>query len=287
MAGIGLALALGNPFPSQTKRMTPLLLQVSIVGLGAGMDLGVVGRVGAQGVLYTAVGITFTLLMGWGLGRLLKTDRETSLLISVGTAICGGSAIAAMAPVIRAKNSAVSVALATVFILNASALLFFPGLGRFFDLDEQQFGLFSALAVHDTSSVVGTAMRYGPRALEIATTVKLARALWIIPVPLFVGMLWNRSEKERPEQKAKRPWFILGFLATAALVTWVPELRGAGEWVVVVARRALVVTLFLIGSGLTRETLKSVGVRPFAQGLLLWAIVAAATLAAIRAGWIA
>lgn len=284
-AGVAFALAFGNPDRARTSRVTPLLLQLSIVGLGAGMDLIVVGRVGVHGIVYTALGIGLALGLGWVLGRLLETDRETSLLVSVGTAICGGSAIAALAPVIRARDQSVSVALATVFILNASALLFFPALGHAVGLDERHFGLFSALAVHDTSSVVGTAMQYGPEALTVATTVKLARALWIIPVTLAIGFLRNRRETG-PAKKAKRPWFILGFLAAAAIVTLIPGLHPAGDFIATVARRTLVLSLFLIGSGLTRETLKAVGPRPFVQGVLLWALVAGGTLAAIQAQWI-
>jgi uncharacterized integral membrane protein (TIGR00698 family) len=285
-AGAAFSLALGNPLEAKTKRLAPLFLQLSIVGLGAGMDLGVVGRVGAQGIAYTAVGILGTLAVGRILGRVLATDGDTSLLLSVGTAICGGSAIAAVAPVIRAKNESVSVALATVFLLNASALLFFPALGHAVGLDQRQFGLFSALAVHDTSSVVGTSMQYGAEALGIATTVKLARALWIVPVTLAVGWLTARRGGGPATGGAKRPWFILGFLLAAALVTWVPATAQAGGLVATVARRSLVLTLFLLGAGLTRTTLKSVGPRPLVQGVALWAIVGSATLGSVLMGWI-
>jgi uncharacterized integral membrane protein (TIGR00698 family) len=284
--GAAFSLLLGNPLEGRTKRLATLLLQISIVGLGAGMDLGVVGRVGAQGIAYTAIGILGTLAVGRLLRGLFATDGETSLLLSVGTAICGGSAIAAVAPVIRARHESVSVALATVFLLNASALLFFPWLGHSFGLDQRQFGLFSALAVHDTSSVVGTSMQYGVQALSIATTVKLARALWIVPVTLGIGWISARKKGGPAAQKAKRPWFILGFLAAAALVTWVPALGQVGFVLAAGARRALVLTLFLIGAGLTRSTLKSVGPRPLFQGIALWLVVGSATLTGILAGWI-
>ena len=178
------------------------------------------------------------------------------MLVTVGTAICGGSAIAAVAPVIRAKNHDVSVALATVFFLNAVALFIFPPIGHHFGLGQRQFGVWSALAIHDTSSVVGAAMQYGARALEIATTIKLTRALWIVPVTLIIGMLWNRGTEAKGKGKAKRPWFILGFLAAAAIVTLIPVLKPAGHDVFVGAQRSLVVTLFLIGSGLSREALQ-------------------------------
>lgn len=284
--GITFALTIGNPFPAETKRFTPLLLQFSVVGLGAGMDLAVIGRVGLQGLGYTAAGIALTLVIGWVIGRAFKTETETSILLNVGTAICGGSAISAVAPVIRAQSHSISISLATVFLLNASALVIFPWLGHLAGLDQAQFGLFSALAVHDTSSVVGTAMQYGPEALAVATTVKLARALWIVPVALLIGFLWTRAGRENSGQSAKKPWFILGFLIAAALVTWVPGAHGPGLWVAVVAKRALVVTLYLIGAALTRANLRAVGLKPFAHAITLWILVSAVTLIAVRSGWI-
>jgi len=185
------------------------------------------------------------------------------------------------------RSHDVSVALATVFFLNAVALFIFPGIGHRVGLDQTQFGLWSSLAIHDTSSVVGAAMQYGARALEIATTVKLTRALWIVPVTLLIGSLWKSSgDGEQGRQKVKRPWFILGFLAAAALVTWVPALKPAGHVVFRGAQRSLVVTLFLIGGGLSRAALATVGQRPLVQGFLLWIIMASATLGAILMGWI-
>jgi uncharacterized integral membrane protein (TIGR00698 family) len=217
---------------------------------------------------------------------LIRIERDTSLLVTVGTAICGGSAIAAIAPAIRAKSHEVSVALATVFFLNAVALFIFPWIGHYFSLSQAQFGVWSALAIHDTSSVVGAAMQYGARALEIATTIKLTRALWIVPVTLVVGMVWNRGNPDAPAGKATRPWFILGFLGAAALVTWVPALKPAGHVVFVGAQRSLVVTLFLIGSGLSRAALQVVGRRPLIQGFVLWVLMGTGTLGAILLGWI-
>lgn len=286
MAGIALALTLGNPYPLTTARAITPLLQISVIGLGAGMNLVEVGRAGVHGFFYTVVGITVTVSVGLTMGWLLRTERDTSLLVTVGTAICGGSAIAAVAPVIRAKHHDVSVALATVFFLNAVALFIFPPLGHHFGLGQRQFGVWSALAIHDTSSVVGAAMQYGARALEIATTIKLTRALWIVPVTLVIGMLWNRGSDEKGAGKAKRPWFILGFVAAAAIVTWVPALKPAGHGVFVGAQRSLVVTLFLIGSGLSRQALQVVGRRPLIQGFLLWVIMGSGTLVAILLGWI-
>lgn len=286
--GIILALVFGNPYSVQAKKMTHKLLAISVVGLGAGMNLGVIGKVGLEGVGYTIIGIFLALTIGTLLGRLLKTPTDTSLLITVGTAICGGSAIAAVAPVIKAKHDEVSVSLGTVFMLNAAALFIFPWIGHHLDLSQSQFGLWSALAIHDTSSVVGATLQYGKEALEIGTTVKLARALWIIPVAMLIGFIRskqkNQSDKEENNQKAKRPWFILGFIIAAALVTWIPSLVPAGHVVEGIAKKLMVLTLFLIGSTLTRETIKSVGIKPFIQGIALWIIMATGSLAAIYFG---
>ncbi|HVK59976.1 MAG TPA: putative sulfate exporter family transporter [Bdellovibrionales bacterium] len=289
VGGILIALAFGNPYVEKTRALTPRMLSLSVIGLGAAMNLLVVARVGAQGFVYTAIGITFAIVVGTLLGRFLKTETNTSLLITVGTAICGGSAIAALAPTIRAKSHEITVALATVFLLNALGLLIFPPLGHHFGLDQIQFGLWSALAIHDTSSVVGSAIQYGPQALEVGTTVKLARALWIVPVTFAVGYFAQQANSQNSDgskPKTKKPWFILGFLIAAAIVTWIPMLQPTGEIVASVARRTLVVTLFLIGAGFSRETLKKVGARPFIQGIVLWITVASLTLAAILAGWI-
>ncbi len=288
MAGVALALILGNPLLAKTKNLTPHLLSLSIIGLGFGMNLLVVGKVGFQGIGYTVISIAFVFASGFALGRLFKIERGTSLLITVGTAICGGSAIAAVSPVIRAKSHETSVALGTVFMLNAVALLIFPAIGHHFNLSQAQFGLWAALAIHDTSSVVGAASHYGPQALEIATTVKLARALWIVPVALVIG--WLRSRESPTDEvgkgKFKKPWFILGFLLAAALVTFVPTLLQAGHSIEAVARQLLVVTLFLIGASMTRETLKAVGFRPFFQAVLLWLLISVGTLTALLMGWL-
>ena len=282
--GVLAALLFGNPYVARTRVLTPLLLQLSVAGLGAGIDLAIVARAGVKGFGYTVVGISLTLATGLLIGRLLGTPRDTSTLITVGTAICGGSAIAAVAPTIRAREAEVSISLATVFLLNAVGLVVFPPIGRFFHLGQTEFGLFAALAIHDTSSVVGAALQYGKQALEVATTVKLARALWIVPLALAIGALRAREGGEAGEAKVKKPWFILGFVALSALVTWMPALQPAGALLAGGARRALVVTLFLIGSGLTRKALASVGVRPLVQGVLLWLVTASATLGAILAG---
>lgn len=285
VAGIAVALTVGNPWPAQTKRWTPRLLQASVVGLGAGMDLLVVLKVGMHGIVWTVAGIALAIAGGLLLARALSVPRDVGILITVGTAICGGSAIAAVAPVIRAKDDDVSVSLATVFLLNSVGLLLFPILGHAFALDQPRFGLWAALAIHDTSSVVGAARQYGDEALRIATTVKLARALWIVPVALAAGA-WRARQKDAVPgaPKAKRPWFIAGFLLAAALVTFVPALAPAGHVVFLVARQLLVLTLFLIGAGLSRGALRTVGARPLLHGVLLWILVGATSLAAIASG---
>jgi len=285
--GVVFALLFNRPAPAFARRWTTPLLQASVVGLGAGMDLGVIARVGVRGVGYTAVGIVVTLLLTLVVAMLLRTDPTISLLVGVGTAICGASAIAAVAPVIRAKSSQTSVALAVVFCLNAVALVVFPQVGHAVGLSPGLFGLWSAVAIHDTSSVVGAAMTFGPQALEVATTVKLARTLWIIPVALAAGYLpLAQGSAEGPKAKRKWPWFIVGFVLAAGAATYVPGLNAPGALVAIGARHLLVLTLFLVGSALSRSALREVGWRPLALGLLLWMAVAGGSVAAIHSGWI-
>lgn len=287
--GLGLAVAVtvGNPFLVRIKNITHRLLAVSIVGLGFGMDLVAIGHTGLHGLQYTVLGLAFTFALGTLLGLLFKTPKNTSLLLTVGTGICGGSAIAATAPVIGARHEEVVVALGTVFMLNAVALLTFPSLGHFFHLTEGQFGLWCALSIHDTSSVVGATMQYGPFALAVGATIKLARALWIVPVALLIGVVRQRTESATsPKSKFKVPWFIVGFVAAAALVTFVPPLQPVGAIIEIACRRLMVLTLFFIGSSLTPETIKQVGVRPFFQGVVLWATMSILTLTAILSGWL-
>jgi uncharacterized integral membrane protein (TIGR00698 family) len=284
--GIVFSLLLGNPYLDVTRRYSQRLLQFSIIGLGAGMNLAVVGFESLHGIGYTVVGITATMLIGLTTGKWLKIKPNTSLLITIGTAICGGSAIAAIAPVIRAKPQEISVALAIVFFLNAAALFIFPPLGHYFNLTQPQFGLWSALAIHDTSSVIGAAMHYGHRSVEIATTVKLARALWIFPLALLIGVIESRKHQQEDLQKPRFPLFILGFLLAAALVTWVPTLQSTGILLCALAKRTLVITLFLIGSTFTHSALKTVGIKPFIQGFALWITMASITLIALLGGYI-
>lgn len=280
LAGIILASTLENPFTDFTKKHTSTLLQISVVGLGAGMNLKVVGVVGAQGIGYTITGITFTAIVGYFLAKLLKTPDTLSALITIGTGICGGSAIAATGPILKADHEDMSISLGVVFILNALALFIFPPIGHAFSLDQHQFGIWSALAIHDTSSVVGAAMQYGKEALELATTVKLARALWIIPVSLLLAFFM------KSKSKIKMPWFIFGFILVAALVTWIPQLSSIGHSVSDFSKKLLVLTLFFIGLNLNINSIKKVGLKPLLLGVFLWIIVGSSTLLAIKLNWI-
>lgn len=279
-AGLVFGLSVGNPWENTTSTWSRRLLQSSVVGLGFGMNLPVILQTGKDAFLYTAISISFTMLAGWLLGRLFRTPQRTSTLISFGTAICGGSAIAAMAPVIKAEGKETGVALATVFTLNSIALILFPPLGHLLGMGQQQFGLWSALAIHDTSSVVGAAAAYGGLALAIGTTVKLTRALWIMPSALLAAWL------TKSEGKARFPLFIIGFIAAAAIKTALPQFEPLWHPLNSIAKQSLVVTLFLIGSGLTREVLAKTGIKPLAQGVTLWIIVSVSSATAILLGWI-
>jgi len=279
-AGLAYGLLLTHPYHLDSKRLAKFLLQASVVCLGFGMNLGEVIKVGSSGFLYTAVGISFALALGWLLGRLLQVQKTQSFLIAAGTAICGGSAIAALGPVTEANDEEMAVSLGTVFVLNSVALLIFPTIGAAMHLSQTQFGLWSALAIHDTSSVVGAAAKYGAVALAIGTTVKLARALWIVPVALITAAV--RKSKTR----IHLPWFILYFCIAAVMSSYVPQLHPAYTEAYRLGKLGLAVTLFLIGTGISRETLKQVGVRPMVQGVLLWIVVAGLSLFAIAKGFI-
>lgn len=278
VAGISYALLFGQPAPQRVQRATKSLLQASVVGLGFGMNLRQVLSAGAHGFAYTALGIGFTLLLGRLLGRRLRVAANTSYLVSVGTAICGGSAIAAVGPIVGAAQEEMSVALGTVFLLNSLALLVFPPIGRALGLSQAQFGLWAALAIHDTSSVVGAAVKYGAGALAVGTTVKLARALWIVPVSVAT------AARRRSGAKIRYPWFILFFALAAGAASALPSLTFAWTSLSAAAKAGLTLTLFLIGTGISRATLAKVGPRPLAQGLALWLVVGTGTLALIRAG---
>lgn len=276
--GLFIAFFVGHPFLHLNHKATHLLLQVSVVGLGFGMDAASTLRAGREGLLFAVASIAGTLGFGLLLGRIFKIEKKTSLLISGGTAICGGSAIAALSPVIRAEERQVSVAIGTVFVLNSAALFLFPVIGHFLHLSQNQFGLWSAIAIHDTSSVVGAAGRYGPEALQIATTVKLARALWIIPVSLVVAFFFRDRQSTRA--KIRIPWFIGLFIIAILLNTWVP-VPAMSHAIVGASHAGLTLTLFLIGSGLSMQVLKNTGVKPLLQGIILWALISVTTLWAI------
>jgi len=276
--GSFIALFVGHPFLHLNHKATRLLLQVSVVGLGFGMDAASTLRAGREGLLFAIASIAGTLGFGLLLGRIFKIEKKTSLLISGGTAICGGTAIAALSPVVRADERQVSVALGTVFILNSAALFLFPVIGHFLHLSQNQFGLWSAIAIHDTSSVVGAAGRYGPEALQIATTVKLARALWIIPVSLIVAFFFRDRRVTRA--KIRIPWFIGLFIVAILLNTWLP-VPALSHAIVGASHAGLTLTLFLIGSGLSMQVLKNTGVKPLLQGVILWALISVTTLWAI------
>lgn len=287
ISGIIFVFIFSNPYLEQTKKLTTHLLSLAVIGLGFGLNLEVISKVGMSGVGYTIVGISLTFLVGIILQKLLKTDADTSLLITAGTAICGGSAIAAVAPVIKAKPHQVSVALGTVFLLNALALVIFPSIGHFFNLTETQFGTWSALAVHDTSSVIGTTLKYGATALQVGTTLKLTRALWIIPMALIIEFTWNKNKhNDNNSTKAKKPWFILGFILAATLVSIFPEIRPFTHYLEISAKKIIILTLFLIGTNLNKESIKSVGAKPIFLGIGLWIFSATTTLIAILSGWI-
>ncbi len=285
LAGVAVGMAFGNPFAVASRSLSRKLLALSVVGLGAGMDLRIVERAGIDGVAYTVVGIAACLALGALLARVLRVGTNTGALISIGTAICGGSAIAAVAPALRAKEDEITVALATIFVLNAVALFVFPVVGHAVGLDQERFGLWAALAIHDTSSVVGAAMAYGPRALEVATTVKLARALWIVPVTMGVAAWVARRDRATGgapgarAAKTPRPWFIAGFLGAAALFTFLPAFRPIGHALSELSHHTMAATLFLIGASLTRPALRAVGARPMVQGVVLWVSVAGLSLA--------
>ncbi len=293
LAGILFAVTWGNPFSKITAKITSPLLGATIVGMGFGMNLTDVLRAGGNGFLYTLIGIVLGLGLGILLGKILKVSENTACLISVGTSICGGSAIAAAAPVLNAKPQDIAMASATVFTLNAVALWVFPAVGHLLEFSEVQFGYWAALGIHDTSSVVGASMAYGDEALEIGTTVKLARALWIVPVTILLTLFAAGGKKEKGI-KLRIPWFIPGFLAAAALVTWLPDLippaaeftAETGRAVKNISRYLMILTLFLIGANLNREKLRELGFRPVIQGVILWVILSLVWCTAIYFGWV-
>lgn len=273
LLGIICAQLFDHPFMHLGHKVSALLLKTSVVGLGFGVNFNNAVKAGSDGFVATVVSIAFTLLLGYIFGKLFTVEKKTSYLISTGTAICGGSAIAAIAPVIDAEENEVSVAVGTIFVLNAIALLIFPEIGQLLHMTQHQFGLWSAIAIHDTSSVVGAASKYGHEALLVATTVKLARSLWILPLVMVSSFMFKSKIK-----KLKAPWFIAMFIGASLFHTYLPQFHPYTEFVVPLAKKALTVTLFMIGTGLSWTILKGVGYRPLVQGLLTWVAVSIVTL---------
>ena len=276
--GLAFALLCGQAYPKFNKKVSKKLLQYSVVGLGFGMNLHASLASGKEGMLFTIISVIGTMFIGMFIGRkLLKVNRDTSYLISSGTAICGGSAIAAVGPVIKAKDSDMSVALATIFVLNAIALFVFPVLGGWLGLTQQEFGTWAAIAIHDTSSVVGAGAAYGEEALQVATTIKLTRALWIIPLALVTSFIFKSEGR-----KVSIPWFILWFIVAILINTYVLDsMPEVGKAISGLARKGLIITMFFIGASLSTDVLKAVGVKPLVQGVLLWLVISIGSLAYI------
>lgn len=276
--GLAFALICGQAHPKFNKKTSKYLLQYSVVGLGFGMNLDSALASGKEGMEFTIISVIGTLLIGWFIGRkVLKLDRNTSYLISSGTAICGGSAIAAVGPVVKANDSEMSVALATIFILNAIALFIFPVIGHALGMSQHEFGTWAAIAIHDTSSVVGAGAAYGEEALKVATTIKLTRALWIIPMAFATSFIFKSKG-----QKISILWFIFFFVLAMIVNTYllgsIPELGSAINGL---ARKTLTITMFFIGASLSMDVVRSVGLKPLIQGILLWVVISCSTLAYI------
>lgn len=276
LMGLVVAQFIGHPYLHLNHKATHILLQFSVVGLGFGMNVNSAVKAGKEGILFTIISIFSTLLLGFLGGKLLKLEKKITFLIAAGTAICGGSAIAAISPVIKAEEKQISVALGTIFLLNAAALFLFPVIGNALGLSQTQFGIWCAIAIHDTSSVIGAAGKYGDHALEVATTVKLARALWILPLALFASFIFKNKKS-----KIKIPWFIGLFILAMVLNTYSVYVQQSSHYIVTISRSGLTLTLFLIGCGLSKKALQSVGLKPLVLGLVLWMLISAGSLIAV------
>ena len=274
--GLLLGFTVGNPYPKQSSKVSKYLLQFAVVGLGFGMNLHQSLQSGKEGMLFTIVSVIGVLTFGYWLGRKMLLDSKTSYLISSGTAICGGSAIAAVAPILKASPNQMSISLGTVFILNAIALFIFPPIGRLLELTQEQFGMWAAIAIHDTSSVVGAGDAYGAKALEVATMVKLTRALWIIPISIATTFFFKQKES-----KIKIPWFIFFFILAMIANTVFNLPQNISAFIGMLSKKGMTITLFLIGSGLSLKTLKSVGAKPLILGVSLWILIGVASLGGI------
>ena len=273
LLGLVFSLTFGSPFPLFNSKMSKYLLQVSVVGLGFGMNLFDSVKAGSDGMMFTLFSVVSVMFAGIMVGKWLRISNVSSYLIASGTAICGGSAIAAVGPIAKANESQMSVSLATIFVLNAIALFLFPVLGHWLHLTQHEFGMWAAIAIHDTSSVVGAGSVYGAEALKVATTVKLTRALWIIPLSIFTSFYFKSKGN-----RIVIPWFIFFFIFAMVLNTYIPIPTGITHGIVAVAKQALTLTLFFIGAGLSRSALKMVGVKPFILGVTLWFFIAIISL---------
>jgi len=283
IAGGALGLTAGNPYRNQTKSIAKWLLQASVVLLGFSMDIGKVAQEGRSGLVFSLISISSIFLLGWFLQRALKIRPVTGLLVSAGTAICGGSAIAAVSSVVDAPEEDVTVAVGTVFLLNAVALLAFPLVGRLLGLTQNQFGVWAGIAIHDIASVVGAGTAYGPESLDVATAVKLSRVIYLIPITLIAAW-WCRRNKGGEERNAIQiPWFVGLFLLASVFRSLSPAVAEASLSAKHVAAAGFALSLFQIGAALTKTTLKSVGIRPLALGSLLWLFISVASLIAVRA----
>ncbi len=276
--GLAFALLCGQAYPAFNKKVSKKLLQYSVVGLGFGMNLHASLASGGEGMAFTIISVAGTMIVGMLIGvKMLHLNRDTAYLVSSGTAICGGSAIAAVGPVIKARESDMSVALATIFVLNAVALFVFPVLGQWLGMSQQEFGMWAAIAIHDTSSVVGAGATYGEEALQVATTIKLTRALWIIPLALATSFIFKREGR-----RISIPWFILWFVVAIMLNTYLfASVPMIGQAISSLARKGLIITMFFIGASLSVDVLKSVGLKPLLQGILLWIVISVGSLAYI------
>ncbi len=278
LAGIIIAFTIGHPFIHLHHIAPKILLQIAVVGLGFGMNFYSAMEAGKQGVIITFCSVSAVMLIGLAIGIFFGLNRNIRVLISAGTAICGGSAIAAISPAIKAKEEEISVSLATVFILNAVGLLLFPVIGHWLEMDEHTFGFWTAIAIHDTSSVAGAGQTYGPEALQTALTVKIIRTLWLVPL-IFVITL----SRKKTSKKMTIPWFIFGFVAAMMINTYVPVVSQLTFMLSVFAKKLLIITLFLIGASLSRKNLKQVGFRPLLFGIILWILIAVVSLFVVRA----
>jgi uncharacterized integral membrane protein (TIGR00698 family) len=290
VGGIAFGFTVVHPYRKEASSLAKLLLQISVILIGFGINLQQVVHAGKSGFLYTAISICSAVVLGLLLGKLFKVGGKASYLITLGTAICGGSAIAAIAPIMDANEEEISVSMGTVFLLNSVALLLFPLIGWWLHLSQNQFGLWAALAIHDTSSVVGAAAKYGPQALAIGTTVKLARALWIVPVSLItaacMGRAARRGGRTAHQARVNVPWFIFLFVAASVLSTYLPRFIGTYLDLNRLGKAGLTATLFLIGTSLSKKTLQAVGIKPFLQGVILWILLGTASLIAVDMGLI-